>query len=268
MKLNSTSSEGRTISRAFLDNKRSSLFAHATLTRPHPLTLHHTTAPALHLNMASATKAKEKTAIFSLPIEIRNNIWHYVLEDNTKQCTRKRRTRPCRFCIDRCPPYHEPAVLQVSRQVRSETQSVWYGTATFYFHDGSDKLLEFLVFLGNHKTSKIANLVDEPSFGKPSFARKFLEEVYHKVRALGIQLNEGAIEVMVCEGTRLLKSTMRKDAKIIMRKTDMRGVVVAPEAISRPREQASASSEFDVDEGSWSETTLPNSDAESDGSMS
>lgn len=110
-------------------------------------------------------------------------------------------------------------------------------------------------------------MLDEPSFGKPWFARRFLEEVYGKIHALGIQLDEGAIEVMVCEGTRLLKSTTRKDAKSVMRKTDMRGVVVAPPPVSRPRTQAPASSELDEEDGSWSETTLPNSDAESDVSM-
>lgn len=109
--------------------------------------------------------------------------------------------------------------------------------------------------------------MDEPSFGKPAFARRFLQELYAKVHALGIQLDEGAVEVMVCEGTRLLKSTMRKDAKVAMRKTDLCGVVVAPAAMFQLHAQASASSEFDEEEGSWSETTLPNSDAESDTSM-
>ncbi|KAF2162699.1 hypothetical protein M409DRAFT_26935 [Zasmidium cellare ATCC 36951] len=215
--------------------------------------------------MAKAKVAKKKTTIFSLSTEVRNTIWHYTLEDDNEQCTRKRRTRECRWCINRCPSYQEPPVLQVSRQVRCETQSVWYANATFYFHDGSDKLLEFLVFLGNHKTAKIANLKDEPSFGKPSFARKSLEEVYHKIHALGIQLSEQAIEVSCHEGVRLLKSTLRKDIKVTMRKKIGGGV--ATTTVSMPRMQVSSGSASTEDEGSSSDSLLPNDDTDSDATL-
>ncbi|KAK4494814.1 hypothetical protein PRZ48_014170 [Zasmidium cellare] len=217
--------------------------------------------------MAATPKFKKKTTLFSLPIELRNTIWHYALEDDTKQCTRKRRPRPCRYCIDRCGPYHEPAVLQVSRQVRSETQSVWYANATFYFHDGIDKLLEFLVFLGNHKTSKIANLKDEPSFGKPAAAREFLEEMYQRVRALGISLSEEAIEVTCHEGLRLLRTSEAKETKIAMRK---KGGVTAATAtnVVGPRTRAAAGGGSCDGGGYFSDSTLSNNDAGSDFSMS
>lgn len=97
-------------------------------------------------------------------------------------------------------------------------QDLWYSNTTFYFHDGLDKLLEFLKFLGNHKTVKLAHLKDGLGFGKKRYATKWLDEAYERFRSLGIMLNEGAIEVTCKEGLRLVKSTAEKDITVSIRK--------------------------------------------------
>lgn len=215
--------------------------------------------------MAGPADPQKPKTLLSLPTEIKARIWRLALQNDNKRCTRKHNRRPCRWCIARCPPYKEPALLSVSRQVRNEAQSVWYANATFYFHDGVDKLLEFLIFLGNNKTVKITTLKDEPSFHKSRYALEFLDEVYRKVHALGIQLREEAIEVTYHEGLRLLRTTRAKEQVVALRK-NVDGDATVSGMVGARVETLSAEDEFGDDEWEMSDSTIANSDAESDNS--
>ena len=88
----------------------------------------------------------DECPLLELPAEIRNEIWSYALDTPDSITIENRR-----------PYFHEPGLLAVNRQVRSETVGIWYHDINFYIA-GSNPAVKFLRAISDQQLSALRTL--------------------------------------------------------------------------------------------------------------
>ena len=109
------------------------------------------------------------TTFLDLPAELRNEIYTYALVERIP------------IDVNHSRPYlREPAMLFVSRQVRPEALSVWYGENKFLI-EGSSPAVKFLRSLAPLKLRCLRNvLVSVTNISPASYARERISKMMHE----------------------------------------------------------------------------------------
>ena len=171
-----------------------------------------------------ATPSSVAENLHKLPAELRNWIYEACLVPREKPYQVEKVVKPhqTRFVYSKgladmalpmmVPPrllVQEPALLRVSKTIRHETLSMFYGTNTFRLRDAAI-LKDWLIYLGSERRAALRNVqcMELPDPLKRLFLRFRAPPLYHTLHALeyfevmlaqdGLEVSAGALHLPLC----------------------------------------------------------------------
>ncbi|EME78498.1 uncharacterized protein MYCFIDRAFT_199694 [Pseudocercospora fijiensis CIRAD86] len=133
---------------------------------------------------------QEGCRLLTLPGEIRNRIYEYVLGDYTSialdhiSLAREQTAKHIQF----------PSILETCQQIRKEAISIWLSSTTFHFNFHGE-LYDFLRILGARQAGMVKDARESYIWQNQSQAECSLRQFRKGLDVLGIEMEESAVAV-------------------------------------------------------------------------